>query len=267
MSIPVSGGGKGVPNFSVKGDQPYIPSPSVEGDTWYTLLCDEKKLGLKFSGVEITTVTEGTWAAKNMVEVDDEIVEIDGIEFGSLSRPERVTALQSNRPISIKFKRPIIKDAYFTVELHETKLGMGFKNARVSNVTPTGWASRSGVLVNDEIVEVNGIGFTGLSDEDKINQFRKPRPIDIRFKRPAKTQRGQALRGESVSLPGSTETAFIPIIKSKEIAIPEPRTVRTAEDSSEASPKPVEKISRDGFFSCCTNTTDASNDVVITRCG
>ena len=63
---------------------------------------------------------------------------------------------------------------------------MGFKGARVINVTGEGWADRMGVIVGDEIVEIGGTGFSILTDEEKIDLFKQPRPFDIRFKRPAR---------------------------------------------------------------------------------
>ena len=48
-----------------------------------------------------------------------------------------------------------------------------------------------------------GIGFSVLSDDEKIAIFKQPRPMSIRFKRPAKTLREQAAEGKQLDLPGT----------------------------------------------------------------
>jgi len=203
-------------------------------DMYYTLIADEPKLSMKFNGVEITTVIPGGWAERNRVEVDDEIYEVGGQPFESMSRQEKLAALQAPRPISITFKRPAIKDSYYVVTLNEQKLGMGFKGAKVSSTQPGGWADRNGVFAGDEIAEIDGVGFNSLSDEAKVQAFKAPRPFDLKFKRPASVAR----RIDEVEAANKQTTA-----------------------------KPAaEKKSGGlfGIFSCCNNAED-SNEVTVNR--
>ena len=68
--------------------------------------------------------------------MDDEIFEVGGKPFEPMTRQEKLAALQAARPITVQFKRPAIKDSYYTLTFNEEKLGMGFKGARVSSVAP-----------------------------------------------------------------------------------------------------------------------------------
>lgn len=78
----------------------------------------------------------GGWADRNGVELDDEIFEVAHKLFEPMTRQEKLAALQAARPITVKFKRPAIKDAYYTLTFNEEKLGMGFKGSRVSSCAP-----------------------------------------------------------------------------------------------------------------------------------
>lgn len=180
----------------------YVPSPLMLGDVWYTLVSTEEKLGLRFNGVEITTVSKDSWAAREGVEIDDEICEVNGVAFGGKSSTEQLDLLKGARPMSIKFKRPIVKDTYYELSLNEDKVGMGFKGSRVSTVRPEGWAARCGILVNDEIAEVNGTGFSQLKEAEKVKLFKMDRPITLKLKRPAATIHERVSRGETPELPG-----------------------------------------------------------------
>lgn len=172
-------------------------------DTYYTVIADEKKLGMKFNGVEITTIVSGGWAERVGVEIDDEIFEVNGKEFGSMSREEKLLSLQGARPTSIKFKRPAIKDYYYLLTLNEQKLGMGFKGSKVSSVAAGGWAERNGIYPGDEIVEVAGQPFGTLADDQKINAFKAARPFDLKLKRPASTTKKiEAARQEPTLIGG-----------------------------------------------------------------
>ena len=175
-------------------------------DQFVMLSATEKKLGMKFNGVEVTTVVPAGWAERQGVEIDDEIHEVQGESFAKMSREQKLVALQGPRPVAINIKRPAIKDFYYSLTLAETKLGMGFKGARVSSVAAGGWADRSGIHPGDEIVEVGGVAFASLQDDQKINCFKQPRPFELRFKRPAVVSKRIAAAGVSATADGANPT-------------------------------------------------------------
>lgn len=173
----------------------------MPGDKYYTVKCESDKMGFKFNGVEITTVTKGGWAESNGIEIDDEIFEVNGKIFGGQTTEEQLRMLKGVRPLEIKFKRPIVKDSYYSLTVDGEKVGMGFRGATVARIVDGGWASKMGILQNDEIVEVNGKGFSQLSTQEQIAMFGLPRPIVIRLKRPATTIKRIALSGATPTLP------------------------------------------------------------------
>ncbi|CAD7942519.1 unnamed protein product [Amoebophrya sp. A120] len=230
-------------------------SPTMPGDVYYDVVCEEKRLGMKFNGIEVTTIFEDSWAARSGIQLDDEIHLVNGKRFYAMNRDEKLAALQGPRPLIIKLKRPEIKDAYYTLTLEELKLGMGFKGARVINVTPGGWAERSGVLINDEIAEVGGTGFSNLNDDQKIELFKKPRPFDIKFKRPARLRKQQVAKGgvAHLAVPG----------------VPFGMPVGNEIGNADNRPTPIQPEPRrePSFFEClcCRPAAETNNDIEVTR--
>eukprot|EP00392_Amoebophrya_sp_AT5.2_P017561 g17938.t1 len=131
---------------------------------------------------------------------------------------------------------------------------MGFKGARVINVTPGGWAERQGVMINDEIAEVGGTGFSNLSDEQKIELFKRPRPFEIKFKRPARLRKQQVAKEGpgALSVPGLQLTATGEVHPSMTAIV----GARTQKGGSAA-----------GFLDClcCRPAADTSNDISVAR--
>ncbi|CAD7936948.1 unnamed protein product [Amoebophrya sp. A25] len=218
-------------------------SPDMPGDRWYDVVCEEKRLGLKFNGIEVTTIFDNSWAQRAGIEIDDEIHLVNGQKFYTMTREKKLEVLQGPRPLLIKLKRPEIKDAYYSLTLNELKLGMGFKGARIINVSPEGWAERSGVIVGDEIVEIAGTGFFSLTDDQKIDLFKRPRPFDIRFKRPARTRK-----------------SLVAKLGVDALVMPEKAPKREVAQNRVAT-------SGGGLFECfcCQPTTDTTNDIEVSR--
>lgn len=219
---------------------------------------------MKFHNVEITTVVEGFWADREGIEVDDEIVEVNGTMFGGLEAADQLKLLKQRRPLTIKFKRPIVKDSYYTVSLDADKVGMGFKGNRVSTVTKNGWAQNVGILTSDEIVEVNSTPFSQLKEAEKVALFKQPRPIGLKMKRPAMTIKAQIEAGQSTTLPGNALAKIPKALLSEnnsvgpktEILSPEPTPIV----GEKHAPPVIESRAVNagsGWFSCCAagNTT------------
>ena len=93
-------------------EEEYVPSPEHPDDSYYEVDAtgEETSFGMKVNGVEVTSLQRGGWAMKGGVLLDDEVFAVDNIPFAPLSRAEKAMTLLANRPMTIKFKRPIIKD-------------------------------------------------------------------------------------------------------------------------------------------------------------
>jgi len=166
-----------------------MASPQMLGDVYFEKELTEQTLGLRFNGVEVTSLIPGRWAEKNGIEVDDEIFEVAGKAFAGLTRDERLKAIvEAPRPLRMKFKRPKAKDTYYEITLKERKIGMTMKGKYVKTVEGGGWADRNGVQVGDEIAELAGKGYAELTDEEKLKTFAGPRPINMKLVRRLATQ-------------------------------------------------------------------------------
>lgn len=249
---------------------PYVPSPDMPGDIYFErIIADNTPLGIKFSRVEITTVVPGSWAHTNGIELDDEILAIGGQEFRPLTPQERIAAFKQPRPLTIKFKRPEIKDSYYTLMLDEVKVGMGFTGARVTSISEGGWASRAGVKLHDEIIELSGSSFFELSDREKIEKLKEPRPILLKFKRPGRVMRAEYVgSGEKSSVPGmSDEEAARKLAEVKRMnnrgaggGGMDQRPVMMGSDGKRGGEK------SGGLFACCCGPAlDGQDDVVVAR--
>lgn len=53
-------------------------SPDMPGDIYYDVVCEEKRLGMKFNGIEVTTIFDDGWAARSGISLDDEIHLVNG---------------------------------------------------------------------------------------------------------------------------------------------------------------------------------------------
>lgn len=230
-----------------------IASPDATGDEWFTLEigAEVSDLGLTFNGIEITTVIDGSWASQQGVSVDDEIHEVNGVSFRCVPELSQRSTMLSERPLTMKLKRPVVKDSYFTVELNEDRVGLSFRLAIVSTVIPGGWAERTGILSKDEIAEVNGTGFSELSDEQKVKLFKQQKPIMIKFKRPASTIRGIRQSGISKKLLMGAPSAYV-----------SRQPVHFGEDTVIPRPSVVERPSS-GYFNCCRVTRDPALTVLL----
>ena len=64
------------------------------------------------------------------------------------------------RPLVVKFKRPMVKDGYWKAVMEEgdgERIGAGLRGTKVMSLLgEDGWAERAGIVVGDEIIRVGG---------------------------------------------------------------------------------------------------------------
>lgn len=233
-----------------------MQSPEIEGDQYYTRDLTETKLGLKFNDVEVTVVFEGGWAAKNGVEVDDEIYKVAGRDFRTMTKEEKVAALlETPRPVAIVFKRPVYKDTYFEVTFTERKVGMTMKGKHVKTVESNGYSEKHGVQVGDEIAEIAGEAYSSLADADKWKIFQGQRPLIVKFVRRVQLTPEQIAAEKAKQASEAEMTDGVPQAKSvPQTYTEEDLMAKAAENqirNSNQGPKTSKKSGITSFFGCC----------------
>lgn len=241
-----------------------MASPELSGDTFFTASLNESKLGLKFNGEEITSITDGGWAHRAGVEVDDEIVTVAGKDFKTLSHKERVALLvEGKRPLEIKFKRPVFKDVYYTCSLSERKIGMTMKGKYVKTVDAAGWAGKNGVMIGDEIAELGTEGYAGLTDEERLKIFSGPRPLTIRFvRRNQKTAYALSQEKKTGDL-----NSFLKInanLADGTAGVDVTKEGLTAAELQKGAQFETTGARGGGFCFCCQSTADKANEFKVT---
>jgi len=119
-------------------------------------------------GLEVTAVTEGSAAAQAGFQQNDRILAIDGRGFRSQRQVNAYLAAQWGRPVPVLIERngqrmtiqyalPANNDdhAWLGVYLEEPETSDNVKGARITQVFPSGPASRAGLHVGDNITRIN----------------------------------------------------------------------------------------------------------------
>jgi len=174
---------------------------------------DVTKLGMRYVKTEIVSIAPGGWAEKNKIEIDDEIWEINGKSFVTMTQSQRLDALTGPRPLNLKFKRPKIKDSYYEIECHDVRLGMRYVRNTITEVKDGGWALKNGVKVGDQLIQLNDRLFESLTEDQVLKMLAGPRPLKLQFKRPASEhldkvaiKEGEAMTNHGAALEKPTET-------------------------------------------------------------
>lgn len=163
---------------------------------------DVAKLGMRYVKTEIVHVVEGGWAAANKIEIDDEIWQVGGKDFVAMTEDERLKSLTAPKPITIKFKRPKIKDTYYQIDCHDIRLGMRYVRNTITEVKEGGWAIKNDVQVGDQLIQLNERLFEQLTEDQVLKILAGPRPLKLQFKRPAKEHTDNIAIKESQKIAG-----------------------------------------------------------------
>ncbi|CAL1283447.1 unnamed protein product [Larinioides sclopetarius] len=152
------------------------------------LLCKDGngRVGLRVQavnkGVFIILVQKNTPAALAGLRFGDQILMINDVAVAGMSMddvhkmikkasPERITMVVRDRP----FERTITvhKDSAGTV-------GFGFKNGKIINLVKDSSAARNGVLIDHNLLEINGQNVVGLKDKETSAIIREaPSPVTV----------------------------------------------------------------------------------------
>lgn len=152
------------------------------------ILCKDGhgKIGLRVQpinkGVFVILVQKNTPAALAGLRFGDQILMINDVVVAGFSmddvhklikkaNPDRITMVIRDRP----FERTLTvhKDSAGTV-------GFGFKNGKIINIVKDSSAARNGVLIDHNLLEINGQNVVGLKDKEISAIIRdSPSPVTV----------------------------------------------------------------------------------------
>lgn len=69
------------------------------------LVCNQQKIGMKYSSCRVTEIKPGAWAASAGVQLNDVIYKVNGLPFGALSGAQQKKLLLEKRPLKIEMWR------------------------------------------------------------------------------------------------------------------------------------------------------------------
>ncbi|CAD7923244.1 unnamed protein product [Amoebophrya sp. A25] len=142
--------------------------------------------GLVYCDNEVVSVVRGSWAEKEDISTGDRIISVNGQSFINLMPAVRSQELR--RPAAkLELQRPAEKPLVMSGTCGEKNPGCRMKGRKVTLVeSGTNFAASLGVAIGDELVAVNGSGYTELTNDEKMFLLSKSRPLEMTFRRPTK---------------------------------------------------------------------------------
>lgn len=138
------------------------------------IVCKDKdgKVGLRVkaidTGIFVTLVIEKSPAALAGLRFGDQILDINGISVAGFTM-DKVHELLRKAPtngIAIAVRdRPFER----TITLHKDShgyIGINFKNGKINNIVKDSSAARNGVLINHQLLEIDGQNVVGKKDKE-----------------------------------------------------------------------------------------------------
>jgi len=138
-------------------------------------------------GLEVTSVTDGSAAAHAGLRQNDRIISIDGYNVGGQRQLNAYLAGQSGRRVPVLVERNGQRmmlefdvpqstgdHAWLGVYLEEAETSDNVKGARITQIFPSGPASRAGLQVGDIITGINDQKITDSTD--LVNHVQELKP-------------------------------------------------------------------------------------------
>ena len=152
------------------------------------ILCKDGKghVGLRVQpvnkGIFIILVQKNTPAALAGLRFGDQILMINDIVVAGFSMDDVHKLLKKANPERITM---VIRDRPFerTITVHKDSLGtvgFGFKNGKIINIVKDSSAARNGILIDHNLLEINGQNVVGLKDKEVSAIIREsPSPVTV----------------------------------------------------------------------------------------
>ena len=117
-------------------------------------------LGLRFKDNLFTKIGEGSWAEKEGLLADDQMVALDGKDTAGMTEQQKLQLFKQVRPLSIRCKRLKYKDEFLDIKLPKTAdcdiilipSNPESTQEEVAVVPPTGWGAEQKLEVGDIFV-------------------------------------------------------------------------------------------------------------------
>ncbi|XP_050501778.1 syntenin-1-like [Diabrotica virgifera virgifera] len=149
------------------------------------ILCKDKdnKVGVRVKsinkGVFVCVVVENSPAAMAGLRFGDQILQINDENVAGYTM-EKVHAMFKKSPVN--GINVVVRDRPFerTITLHKDSVGcIGFqyKNGKIITIVKDSSAARNGVLIEHQLLEVDGQNVVGLKDKEITNIIQKAGPV------------------------------------------------------------------------------------------
>jgi len=174
-SFGVSGVGSGLTMLApISGHSPGLARAQVSHGVRQIVLCKDKdnKIGLKAKavnkGVFVCLVAKDSPAALGGLRFGDQILQINGENVAGFSSDKVHDMLRKSSVNNITM---VIRDRPFerTLTLHKDStghIGFQFKEGRIISLAVDSSAARNGLLIDHNLLEVNGQNVVGIRDKD-----------------------------------------------------------------------------------------------------
>lgn len=132
----------------------------------------DSKVGLRVkdinAGIFVSIVVKGSPAAMAGLRFGDQILQINGVVVAgySMDALHKLIRKSDKNDISI-----VVRDRPFerALTLHKDsagRVGFQFNNGKITNIVKDSTAARNGVLINHQLLEINGQNVVGLKDKE-----------------------------------------------------------------------------------------------------
>lgn len=144
------------------------------------------KLGIALAAIDkglfVAFVWQGSAAALGGVRFGDQILQIDGQSVAGWTVDQALKNLKAADPQRVVFAmrdRPFER-TITVVKDHLNQIGFVFKKGEITAIVKDSSAARNGLLINHNLVEVNGQNVVGLKDEEVLRIMQDaPRSVTM----------------------------------------------------------------------------------------
>ncbi|CAD7924313.1 unnamed protein product [Amoebophrya sp. A120] len=177
-----------------------------------TLTCPNEKKdlgGIVINEGKVVLVNPNSWAASlpaSQLDIGDVLVDVNGTPLTTVTDLAKRKQLLSGANLKLKLDRPQQRCQTIVGQLQDKTPGCRMKGRQVSWIGASGFAVEIGVQVNDELIAIDGKGYSELTPDEKMNALTKIRPLQMLYQRPGASE-PTVPRAKSVGLAGQKPAA------------------------------------------------------------
>lgn len=171
VGLPTAAGGVVAP---ISGSSPAFQKSQINHNVRQVILCKDKdgRVGLRVrsvdKGVFVALVTKGSPSAMGGLRFGDQILQINGDNVAGYTESQVHKIFQKASVNNIVLA---VRDRPFerTITLHKDStghIGFQFKDGEIRAIVVGSSAARNGLLINHNLVEINGQNVVGISDKE-----------------------------------------------------------------------------------------------------